>query len=522
MLPVAATAVLALIPTPDLRVPIDLRTRVQQVTALQIWAEQLRREGVGLREGMRLPQGAKQLRWMGTTVREGERLDEALAAFNASLVLRPDNPDAIVGRAKTHALLGRCDAAEADYARLLALEPHNPQFWQMVAEGWIAREKFTEARQCFDRARGLSGPGKWQVDVVVVEALRWLGLSPSVETQVGKPVSGSQWNALHGVSPERRFWAKQALADAVALDTDGVWCSRAVLRLHRGMLLLVDGRSADARDEFDAGLKLAPDNADLHLGRAEACLRLADMKEAVISLEAAERCGCSQPAADFTRGQIHLTGHEYEAAAKAFAKCCEVGPENAEVYHLHALALRMAGSDDEADRVGRRAAALGGWCELDELIGQSMSFMTLGQPASVDRLLTRAIEQPSWSKRQRAKLFATRGLVRGGTGRSEEAFDDLTAAVRLDPGHHIYRGQRAHHAIFMRRMAAAAEDADAYFRLMHHDSSAHNNLQRVRSDIEVGAAIAGRAPDFRPAGPVVRVPITVSYARVWVEQHLNP
>lgn len=182
---------------------------------------------------------------------------------------------------------------------------------------------------------------------------------------------------------------------------------------------------------------------------------------------------------------------------------------------MHATTLRILERDVEADRVTKRAAELEPSFVAYEMFQQALVIeRELGQPEMAERVLSRAVDRNGQSKREYVMALHCRAMLRSHLGRDEEAFEDYTKIVRLAPKTVDYRLARADTALFLKRYAAAMEDAEAVLRIQPQEAFAHELLRKVRGPEELAAAVAGRKPDYRPAGPVQKVPITVSYRAV--------
>jgi Flp pilus assembly protein TadD len=88
----------------------------------------------------------------GIVYRHLERREEALADYNRSLELRPDNPDTLCNRGITYDDLGRYDEALVDYNRSLEMRPDDPVTLNNRGNTYAKLERYEEAHADFDRA----------------------------------------------------------------------------------------------------------------------------------------------------------------------------------------------------------------------------------------------------------------------------------------------------------------------------------------------------------------------------------
>ena len=511
MLSTALVALLSLPPQPVVRVQVDLRERVQTVTALQVWAEQLRCAGGELRDGRRLPEGAEKTQRMGMTPPAGPRLPEALAAFNASLLLCPDDWYTLLGRARTFTAQGRHDEAATDYTRMLALRPDWWDNWVWLGEAWISRGDLDQARRCFDHAADLRPPGKWRCDARLAEASCWLGVEVTYSRNSMCALAGLTPEGVAAVPLERQSRAESAIAHAMLMEPDDSRERRAKLHAFRGIVRHGMGRHAEAAAEYDQALTDLTTDYHLHYWRAEVAAKRGDRETAFRHLDLAEGYGLGRPFALWLRGHLHRDAGEWERVEACIAECLAILPDDVNTLRAHGSLLRHLGKDEAADRAARRVAELAGTNWAIEVLLQAWSLgAEFGQWKAADRLHTRTLDAGGLSSLDQGLLYFNRGKWRCDAGPTEEGYEDMTRAVRLAPHFTDFRTERARQALFLMRYADAIEDADAVCRQRPHDPAGWKLLREARGPEEMAATLAGRKPDFRPAGPVVKLPIEVS------------
>jgi len=88
----------------------------------------------------------------GATYSHLGRYDEALADFNRLLELKPDDPDALNNRGATYGHLGRYDEALADLNRSLELRPDDPDTFYNRGVTYSHLERYDEALADFNRS----------------------------------------------------------------------------------------------------------------------------------------------------------------------------------------------------------------------------------------------------------------------------------------------------------------------------------------------------------------------------------
>ena len=83
------------------------------------------------------------------------RFEEAVAAYDRTVTLKPDYTDAWVGRGTTLAALGRFEEAVADYDHAIALKPDDTIAWHGRGALLATLGRRKEAVASFDRAIAL-------------------------------------------------------------------------------------------------------------------------------------------------------------------------------------------------------------------------------------------------------------------------------------------------------------------------------------------------------------------------------
>lgn len=490
MLPTAAIAVLALLQPWD-DTPKAVFRQPPTVRPQFIWAEQLRCEGVERRDS--------------------GRLLEALAAFDAAARLCPQHADVFAGRGKTLALLRRHDDAADDYERLIALDPHSWWNWHWVAEGWIIRGKHDEAQQCFDHAAELQPTPKRQCDVRLAEMFCWLGLEMAVGNG-GRTLKGEfAPGVVEPLSWERVNRAENAVMQALLLETDCTHAPRAKLFGYRGVLRHGSGRTAAAVADYDTVLAEMADDSSLHYWRAQLAAKQRDTAKAFHHLELAEKLGLGRVWALQLRAEMHRDAGEWKKVEACVAEWCQLNPVEARASRIHGICLMALGRDEEAEKAAERTAGIARTTIVFETLAQAYSLCgDLRLPDAADHTLTKLLERTDLNRADRGLVYWTRGQGRFLIGRVEEGYEDFTRAVRLVPEGSHYRRERLKQAIYLKRYADAMEDADAFCRLAPYDPFGREMLSNARQPEEMSAAINRRTPDYRPAGPVAKMPFAVT------------
>jgi predicted O-linked N-acetylglucosamine transferase (SPINDLY family) len=204
--------------------------------------------------------------WLGrgNVCTELRRYDEAFAAYDKALTLKPDLASAWLGRGNVDAILKRYDEALASYDKALALKPDLENAWLGRGNVDTALKRFDEAFAAYDKALALRPDleSAWlgcgnvytalkRYDEAFVAYGRALALKPDL---------AEAWLGRGGVfySLKRHDEALAACDRALALkpDLEGAWIAR-------GNILTEFKRYEEAFAAYDKAFVLNPDLADV-------------------------------------------------------------------------------------------------------------------------------------------------------------------------------------------------------------------------------------------------------------------
>jgi tetratricopeptide (TPR) repeat protein len=243
------------------------------------------------------------------------RPDEALAAYDRALRIKPKYREALAGRSLVLSELGRRDEALIFCDEALRLDPN-------------------DAITHYNRADLLRGLGREEEALQAYrEALR---LSPD------------HADALCGcaIILNRRERFEEALdccAQALRL-VPGHFAAR----FNQGNILYASGRIADACAAFDAAMRLKPQDADLFCNRAAALLELGLLTHALASCDEALRLQPEFPEALANRGNILQKLQRFEEALADYEAALALRPGYVEARCSRGVALKELGRFDEA------------------------------------------------------------------------------------------------------------------------------------------------------------------------------
>jgi Flp pilus assembly protein TadD len=239
---------------------------------------------------------------------------------------------------------------------------------------------------------------------------------------------------VHLIAEGRGDEARALLARTAPVHRDP-----GLVHYRAGRAWLDVGRAADAATELEASLRAAPDQGEVHLALAQALLQLGRAGEALPHLERARAAGVFPDVAglELARALLALGRRDEARAAVAATPLLE-------------------------DTDAATETALG------------VLAVTLGDPDSAERFLTRALRQDPASGDAHEHL----GLAQEARGRHAEAIASLETACRLapsDPTAHfnlalLYaRAGRIPEARAVARQAAALDPASPHVRQLIED-----------------------------------------------------
>ncbi len=234
------------------------------------------------------PDYAESFNGRGNALRALERRDEALDSYAQALALKPEFPEALNNRGNALLELGRPEDALQSYAQALACRPGYADALVNRGKCLIALKRGDEALASFDRALALAPAhaaalkerghllrDRWQP----AEALASYDLSLAANAQDAEAHAGRAL-ALRDL---KRFNEAVAACDrALALKPD---YADAVIA--RGNVFFAMRDFSAALSEYDRAIAMRPDFAQAHGNRANALMELNRIAEALADYDRA-------------------------------------------------------------------------------------------------------------------------------------------------------------------------------------------------------------------------------------------
>lgn len=252
------------------------------------------------------PDDPRTLSNRGVALSELGRSDVALAAHDRSLELRPDHADTHYNRGNALGHLGQNEEALAAFDRSLELRPDHPHAHENrgVVLGRLSRNE--EALAAFDRALQL-GPDNFVTHYCRGNALGRLGRN------------------------EEALAAYDRALELRPDDPDTV--------TNRGGALIELGRHQEALAAYDRALELRPDHADSHYNRGTALGHLDRNEEALAAYDRALALSSDDPGALTNRGVALERLGRYEEALAASDRSLALRPDHPETLNNRGVAL---------------------------------------------------------------------------------------------------------------------------------------------------------------------------------------
>lgn len=371
----------------------------------------------------------------------------ALADYEASLALSPNQPDTLAWRGLCRLRLKRYDAAIADFTRLIAMQPADARgFWRR-GEALVYSGKHAEGLRDLDRAIALGGDERGAAHFARGMAQQALGdvagALRSYDTAIERDPENAACRARRfQIHNEAEDWAGcQIDAEAMLARSPG---SPPLLLTH-ARLCVRTGRRDDALASYDQLIALEPGNADayheraeLHVGKGDTLAARADLARAFElapdDLDIRASHGCD-------RVQGATTPEERAAGLQLIASSAELDAENPEAWSRAAYSFRRVGAFAEALRCITRALELDP-DNVDYLDERATCLRSAapwsgadpeGHRASIVAALADVDRAIALSSTEDFERYRQRATLREESGDLEGALADQTKMIEIDP-----------------------------------------------------------------------------------------
>jgi tetratricopeptide (TPR) repeat protein len=255
------------------------------------------------------------------------RLGEALADYDSVIALDPNYPEYHFDRGNLLHRLGRDEEALASFERAIQLSPPFPEVHYNRAELLVNLGELEQAIACFGYVLQLD-PEYLDAFVNRASALAELGQSEQAAADVERGLALAPANphllALRAqleLDAGRLETARTTVEQALAADAGlaGVWAIR-------GTLNFTEGALAEALDDFNRALELAPDAAIL-FNRGSVALALGRLAEAEKDFTAVIEVDPDQPDGWLERARCRSAAGDRHGTLADVGEFCRLAPE---------------------------------------------------------------------------------------------------------------------------------------------------------------------------------------------------
>jgi tetratricopeptide (TPR) repeat protein len=291
------------------------------------------------------PGSADALFRLGLLLAQTERPAEAVALFDAALLIAPGFALLWSELAAAQMRLGRYDAAMASYDRLIALRPDDPEALNNRGAALLRLTRPADALVSFDAALAVR-PDLAEALCNRGNALLALGRVEAALASYDRALELRPTLAQAAMNRAEALERLDRPEDALASYDRAIAAAPAMAQAHynRGNLLQTLGRSGEAIASFDAALALVPSHAPAACNRATSLRALGRLDAAMASYEQALAHDPTMLQALVNRASLLAMRGHHQAALEGYAQAMAVVPDSADAHWNEAL-CRLASGD---------------------------------------------------------------------------------------------------------------------------------------------------------------------------------
>ncbi|MBD2364208.1 tetratricopeptide repeat protein [Anabaena minutissima FACHB-250] len=343
----------------------------------------------------------------------------------------------------------------------IALKPENADIWVERTEILIKQAKYTEA---------------------LVSAERALRLQPKYSLAIAQ-----RCQALFNLN---KYPEANAACD-LALRADGNWGDEtAVLAWYnKGLSENKLGQFNAAIASFNRALDIDKQNSLALVGNCQALSNLGRLYEAIAACDAAIKAnsnwGDSSPAiAWYAKGLAQQKNGQIEEAIASFDQAIAMNPKDVDIWITHGQALALVGKPAQASVSFEFAVKLSPNYSL-ALANQSATFNKLGKYKEAQTASEQAIQGDNrWGDMSPALAWEQRGIALAGMGNYEEGLASIDRAIALNPNHAEAWNNRAVSQWYLGRYSEAMASSDRATTINPKYAQAWFNKGRILKSLE--------------------------------------
>ena len=333
----------------------------------------------------------------GVRLYEAGRYQEAISYFNVSLERKHRDIEGHIKRGNSYLKLNRADLALADYNSVI-------QFNRFFAPVYIDR--------------GIAYIMLGQLDAAANDFNYALKLynSPSYTFD---PASSAYYDSS---------WNVPTITEPLNWDPKGT--QRALAYSGLGQVYHRSRRDAEAVEQYNASLRLNPNDTNTLAGRGDALLSLGQVDEALACFNQAIQLAPNHSRAFASRGEAFSRIGETDRALSDFDHAIALDPGSTRARRLRASLLSANGQDaralEDLDAILRVDPK-----DAGTLKDKGGVLVRMGKPGPALEFLAESIRlDPS-----RASAYVNQGVAQRLLGANDLAILSFDEAIRLDPGH---------------------------------------------------------------------------------------
>ena len=222
---------------------------------------------------------------------ENEQYVSAMEDYERAIALSP-SAEAYISREESHFKLDNFDNALRDSNRAIALDKTNPDACMHRGNVYLAQGVFDTAREEFTKA---------------------IGLVPEVVDMYS--------DTLELLESDTEL----ALYERIVKAQGGMYCNT-------GFCYLGLGENNKAIQDFDAAIKLQPENVDFYCARSTAHVQTANFADGAMDLDTAIQLDSTDTNALFMRSVLSFNSNDVERAVEESSRAINLQPRRCDFY----------------------------------------------------------------------------------------------------------------------------------------------------------------------------------------------
>jgi putative PEP-CTERM system TPR-repeat lipoprotein len=281
------------------------------------------------------PSNADAWLFQGSILRAANKPDEALAAFDKVLALKPTHRTAHIEKATLDIARGKYEAAQAELDLATKSTPGNLQVAYTQGLLDFSQGKFKAAQESVQKVLK-TAPNHVPTMLLAGAVELNLGANQQAEQHLRKVLEVAPDN-IHA----RKLLAQVLLKSAQPANAAEALAPALAQSTGDAQLLALAGESyLQARDfdkasnYFEKAAEIAPKAAVVHTSLGLSRLSQGEQDKAISELQLATKLDPDSARAGFALVQAHLTAHQYDKALASVDDLLKRQPDNAEVHNL--------------------------------------------------------------------------------------------------------------------------------------------------------------------------------------------